>query len=557
MKMLTTCVMSCETAETDNTLAHPPYAIHNFANVTSRDAPLSQNIISPTALHSNGAREYDTHNLYGTAMARSHFEAVVSLTGKRPFLLSRSTFPGAGRWAAHWTGDNAANWENLFYSIAGILNSNLWGIPMVGADICGFIDATQEGDPWTNPTQLPDAEYEELCNRWASAGAFYPFSRNHMGWPARSHEYYRWPSVTAAAKKAYGLRYQLLTYLYTSLYLAHSRGGTVARPLLFTAPADAAARIANKQWMLGESLLVSPVVTKGTTTIKPYFTAGVWYSAWDYKPLALQQGQTIDQYVPLGDIAVHYRGGTIIPLQQYAPVTPTIRYSPITLVVAVPSSTAGSTASSSKTTPPYALDPECSIVRTANPGSLVSCGVIFMDTEVDGPLQPDSYLEVWYAAITEPDRSLGRIISSVVAPGRALERKLHINAIHVIGMGQDVIIDGRMSLKSSAGSRSDSSKDAESAADTVMIGCSADSSSCVGDNAGSFAGQAAAKPLVATLSSSAQMSHRRRLAGSEQVYVNGQQLPGVSVEFDSAAGVLKVTNLDVNVAENSVIAWRL
>ena len=80
------------------------------------------------------------------------------------------------------------------------------------------------------------------CFRWASAGAFYPFSRNHMGYTARSHEYYRWPSVTAAAKKAYTLRYQLLTYLYSSLFVAHSKGGTVARPLLFTDPTDQQAR---------------------------------------------------------------------------------------------------------------------------------------------------------------------------------------------------------------------------------------------------------------------------------------------------------------------------
>jgi hypothetical protein len=36
---------------------------------------------------------------------------------------------------------------------------------MVGADICGFIDATQDGDPWLNENRLPDAEYEQLCNR--------------------------------------------------------------------------------------------------------------------------------------------------------------------------------------------------------------------------------------------------------------------------------------------------------------------------------------------------------------------------------------------------------
>lgn len=78
--------------------------------------------------------------------------------------------------------------------------------------------------------------------RWTAAGAWYPFVRNHMGYFARDHEPYQWPAVAAAARKAYGMRYQLLTHLYGELFLAHSQGGALARPLLFADPSDLYAR---------------------------------------------------------------------------------------------------------------------------------------------------------------------------------------------------------------------------------------------------------------------------------------------------------------------------
>ena len=92
----------------------------------------------------------------------------------------------------------------------------MFGIPYVGADICGFNE---------NAT-------EQLCQRWMELGAFYPFSRNHNSEYLVAQDPAAWSSsVIDSSRTALNIRYKLLPYLYTLFYLSRTTGRTVVRPL--------------------------------------------------------------------------------------------------------------------------------------------------------------------------------------------------------------------------------------------------------------------------------------------------------------------------------------
>ncbi|EDV27381.1 uncharacterized protein TRIADDRAFT_21692, partial [Trichoplax adhaerens] len=302
----------------------PPYKINNV----NKQLPLNTKTLDMDALHYHGILEYDAHNLYGLLEARATHKSLISISSKRPFVLSRSTWPGSGVYTAHWTGDNHATFDDMHNSIIGVLNFQLFGIPMIGSDICGF-----NGD-----------SNEELCARWMELGAFYPFARNHNTKGAKPQEPYTWKSVASISSQVLSLRYSLLPYYYTLFYQvttanAEHRTGVVLEPLFFEFPNDINTYSIDKQFLVGPGLLICPVLTKGAKSVKAYFPQGQWYDILTYK---LEYGddhkgshKTIN--APLEKIPVYIRGGVTVPMQRPALTTTATRRNPFKLLIALTS----------------------------------------------------------------------------------------------------------------------------------------------------------------------------------------------------------------------------
>ena len=242
--------------------------------------------------------DLEARNLYALQEVSLTHRAQLDLRpDSRPFILSRSGYPGIQRYAANWSGDTLTSFDSLRVNIQTSISMGLSGQNQFGHDVGGFLGA-------------PSAE---LFTRWLQFASLTTYFRTHSVHVVPHREPWRFGEPwTGINRKAIEQRYRWMPYLYTLHEEASRTGAPVLAPTFFHFPGDPGTVAQDTEYMLGTSLLVAPVHVEGATTRSAYLPSGTgWIDV--ATGTAYAGGQTVVVPAPVDRIPVFVRAGALLP----------------------------------------------------------------------------------------------------------------------------------------------------------------------------------------------------------------------------------------------------
>ncbi len=237
-------------------------------------------------------------NTFALLMSRATYEGLERLRpDRRPYVITRAAYAGIQRYATMWTGDTNSTWDSLALNVPMFTSLGLSGEPFVGSDVGGFIGRGNG----------------ELLVRSYQVSFLAPFCRNHKVIDGYDQEPWRFGKYYEDIIRKYlKLRYALLPYLYTALEEAHRTGVPPFRPLLLNYQDDPSTYNLDDQFMVGDDILLAPIVKPDVTRRLVYLPAGSWYDYWTNKKYA--GGTMISVEAPLEVVPMFVRAGAMIPV---------------------------------------------------------------------------------------------------------------------------------------------------------------------------------------------------------------------------------------------------
>jgi len=215
--------------------------------------------IPTDVVYFDGSDPVKMHNHYSILYNEAVFELLESERGKGEALVfARSSHASGQRLPVHWGGDCASTFESMAESLRGGLSLGMCGFGFWSHDIGGF-----EGTP-------PVAVYK----RWLAFGLMSSHSRLH------GSSSYRVPwnydeEACDVLRLFTKLKCRLMPYLFAKAVEAHELGIPVMRAMIVEFPGDPASDTLERQYMLGDSLLVAPVFSSDGV-VDFYLPQGDW-----------------------------------------------------------------------------------------------------------------------------------------------------------------------------------------------------------------------------------------------------------------------------------------
>jgi alpha-D-xyloside xylohydrolase len=207
----------------------------------------------------DGSDPAKMHNYYSYLYNKTVFEVLRERRGDgEAVLFARSATAGGQQFPVHWGGDCETTFEAMAESLRGGLSLGLSGFGFWSHDIGGF-----EGTPSA-----------DVYKRWIAFGLLSSHSRLH------GHESYRVPwlfdeEAVDVLRLFTKLKCRLMPYLYAQALEATHKGLPMMRAMMLEFPDDPTCDYLDRQYMLGESLLVAPAFSHdGVVTY--YLPPGRW-----------------------------------------------------------------------------------------------------------------------------------------------------------------------------------------------------------------------------------------------------------------------------------------
>jgi alpha-glucosidase (family GH31 glycosyl hydrolase) len=219
-----------------------------------------------------------------------------------------------------WAGDQSTNFakdDGMPSVITQGINLSVNGCPAYGHDISGYQSSL--GTPAT----------KELFWRWTALGAFSPVMRTHHGYQdALNHNLTTDPDTTDMWRRYAIEHVQLAPYLMAQAKKASEETGlALFRGLFLQYPDEDTSWTIRDEFLLGDAILVAPVIEKDATSRKVWFPTETHWFPWTGGAAKeiVSADRTEEIAAPLGEIPVFVRPGTVIP--RYPDTIRTLVYS--------------------------------------------------------------------------------------------------------------------------------------------------------------------------------------------------------------------------------------